>query len=253
MIPLLILSLLSLAVIFERAGFWFRTFNRERDIVTRVLGTAPDDWAAAADLAKQASFHPIGRLFHNPLQLKDPDPELFRLALEATADDELAAMRRGDKILEAVIALAPLLGLLGTVTGLIKSLRSIRIGDLASGSAAGVTTGIGEALISTATGLIVAIMTLAFYRLFQAFFFGQVKLFRRSGNQLELLYRQRWLNQVNRRSQGETDESLLLPSEPEHSLEHDRSLESANSLSDHANASLPEQSVGDRDNLPEQP
>ncbi len=120
-----------------------------------------------------------------------PDTESFRLALEATAEDELAGMRRGEKLLEAVIALAPLLGLLGTVLGLIQSLRAIRIGDLGTESTAGVTTGIGESLISTAAGLIVAIVSLVFYRLFQSFIVNQVKVFRKAGNDLELLYRQR--------------------------------------------------------------
>ncbi|MFM6278147.1 MAG: MotA/TolQ/ExbB proton channel family protein, partial [Dolichospermum sp.] len=57
-------------------------------------------------------------------------------------------------------------------------------------SAAGVTTGIGESLISTAAGLIVAITSLVFYRLFQSFVVNQVKVFNKAGNELELLYRQ---------------------------------------------------------------
>jgi biopolymer transport protein ExbB len=126
------------------------------------------------------------------LRLDSPEPELFQLALEASADEELASMRRGDKILEGVIALAPLLGLLGTVLGLIESLGSISISDLGTTATTGVTLGIGESLISTATGLIVAIVSLAFYRLFQAFVFNQAKVFRRSGNELELCYRQFW-------------------------------------------------------------
>jgi len=93
-------------------------------------------------------------------------------------------MRRGEKSLEAVIALSPLLGLLGTVLGLINSLGEIRIGDLGTASTAGVTLGIGEALISTAAGLVVAIVALAFYRLFQSLLFTQVKLFRRAGSEL---------------------------------------------------------------------
>ncbi|HEY9882492.1 MAG TPA: MotA/TolQ/ExbB proton channel family protein, partial [Thermosynechococcaceae cyanobacterium] len=93
------------------------------------------------------------------------------------------------------IALSPLLGLLGTVLGLIISLGSIRIGDIGTASTAGVTTGIGEALISTAAGLVVAILSLVFYRLFQGLLFNQVKIFRKAGNDLELLYRQYWLEQ----------------------------------------------------------
>jgi biopolymer transport protein ExbB len=57
----------------------------------------------------------------------------------------------------------------------------------------GVPLGIAEALISTATGLIVAIVSLAFYRLFQGLLFHQARIFRRTGNELELTYRQFWL------------------------------------------------------------
>ncbi|MFM6070502.1 MAG: MotA/TolQ/ExbB proton channel family protein, partial [Dolichospermum sp.] len=62
--------------------------------------------------------------------------------------------------------------------------------DLGTESAAGVTTGIGESLISTAAGLIVAISSLVFYRLFQSFVVNQIKVFNKAGNELELLYRQ---------------------------------------------------------------
>lgn len=193
MVPLLLLSILSLTVIFERAWFWFGVLTKERETVNRVLDTArQNDWVTATEVARRAHDQPMGRFLYSPLQLKNADPELFKLALESTADDELAGMRRGDKILEAVIALAPLLGLLGTVIGLIISLQNIRIGDIGGASTAGVTTGIGEALISTASGLIVAIFTLVFYRLFQTFLFNQIKIFRKAGNDLELLYRQRW-------------------------------------------------------------
>ena len=99
-------------------------------------------------------------------------------------------MRRGEKLLESVIALAPLLGLLGTVLGLNQSLGNLQIGDFGTEATADVTTGIGKSLISTATGLIIAIVSLVFYRLFQSFVVNQVKVFRKAGNELELLYRQ---------------------------------------------------------------
>jgi len=200
MVPLLLLSILALSVIIERLWFWFGVLTKEREVVSRVLDTARRDWSMAMEIARQAYDQPVGRMFFNALQLNNPDPEMFRLALESSADDELSNMRRGDKILEAVIALSPLLGLLGTVIGLIISLRSIRIGDIGTASTAGVTTGIGEALISTAAGLIVAILSLAFYRTFQGFIFYQVKVFRKAGNDLELLYRQFWLLQNSRES-----------------------------------------------------
>lgn len=192
--PLLALSILALSVIIERLWFWVRILTQEREIVDRVLTTASANWGSATDLAKRATNQPIGRFLYAPLRLSRPDPEIFRLALEATAEDELASMRQGEKVLEAVIALAPLLGLLGTVLGLIQSLSSIRLGDLGTSAAAGVPLGIGQSLISTAAGLIVAISSLVFYRLFQGFVVNQVKVFRRAGSDLELLYRQYWQN-----------------------------------------------------------
>ncbi|AKG22514.1 MotA/TolQ/ExbB proton channel family protein [Calothrix sp. 336/3] len=190
MYPLLALSVLSLSVIFERLWFWLRFLNQEREIVDRVLDAAREDWTIARDIAQRATDLPIGRFLYAPLKLPRSDAETFRLALEASAEDEIAGMRRGEKLLEAVIAMAPLLGLLGTVLGLITSLRSIKLGDLGTEAAAGVTTGIGESLITTATGLIVALVSLAFYRLFQGFVVNQVKIFRQAGNNMELLYRQ---------------------------------------------------------------
>jgi biopolymer transport protein ExbB len=197
MYPLLALSVLTISVVFERLWFWLRMLNQERQIVERVLEAARENWGLARDIAQRATDQPIGRFLYAPLSLTKNDPESFRLALEATAEDELTAMRRGEKLLEAVIALGPLLGLFGTVWGLIQSLRAIKIGDLGTEATAGVTTGIGESLISTAAGLVVAITSLVFYRLFQSFIFNQVQVFRKAGNELELMYRQSPPSDIN--------------------------------------------------------
>ncbi len=190
--PLLILSVLALGTIFERLWFWGRILRGERRLVDEILAAARRDWDEATRIAQQNTDQPIGRFLFTPLRLANQEPEVFRLALEASADEELNAMRRGDKVLEAVIALAPLLGLLGTVLGLIYSLSEIRIGDIGTSATQGVTLGISQALISTAVGLVVAITALAFYRLFQGFLFNQARVFRRAGNELELNYRQSW-------------------------------------------------------------
>jgi biopolymer transport protein ExbB len=195
MYPLLLLSFLSISVVIERSWYWWNLLKGEREVSGRVIESARRDWNAAANLAGQSIDQPIGRFLNSALELKKPEPEVFQLALEASAQEELAAMRRGDKILEAAIALSPLLGLLGTVLGLISSLGSIRLGDLGTAGTENVTLGISEALISTATGLIVAIVSLAFYRLFQGLVSGQAKLFEKSGNELELLYRKDWAAQ----------------------------------------------------------
>ena len=190
--PLLVLSIISVATILERIWFWLTVLLREKKLLKRIMDAANLNWDLVAKIAKEAKNHPLANFVYSPLQLSNPDPEVFHLALEAAADDELAKMRKGEKVLEAIIALSPLLGLLGTVWGLIKALGSIRISDLGTASTSGVTTGIGESLISTAVGLVVAIVSLSFYRLFQSFWVSRVRIFRKTGSQLEVLYRQKW-------------------------------------------------------------
>ncbi|MGB7443586.1 MAG: MotA/TolQ/ExbB proton channel family protein, partial [Coleofasciculaceae cyanobacterium] len=126
-------------------------------------------------------------------KLKRPTPETFRLAMEAAGDKEFIQMRKGDKLLETIIAVAPLLGLLGTVTGLIATFGNLNIGG--SGSAADASkaaAGIGEALLTTAAGMIVAIIALLIFRTFVTFQSRQIDYFAEVGNELELIYRQVW-------------------------------------------------------------
>lgn len=201
----IVLSVLALTTIIERIWFWSKILTREREIVGRVLESASRDWDVARDIARRSLDQPIGRFLHAALDLQKPEPEIFQLALQASADEELAAMRRGEKILEAVIAISPLLGLLGTVLGLIQSLASIRLGDLGTTATGEVTLGISGALTSTAAGLIIAILSLAFYRLFQGLVLGQIKVFRQAGNELELLYRKYWAS----RDQGVPEDRRL--------------------------------------------
>ncbi len=61
--PLLFLSILSLSVIFERLWFWLRIFSQEKEIVTRILDAARDNWEIAIDIAQQAIDQPIGRSY----------------------------------------------------------------------------------------------------------------------------------------------------------------------------------------------
>ncbi|WP_173362922.1 MotA/TolQ/ExbB proton channel family protein [Gloeothece verrucosa] len=210
--PLLFLSILALSTIIERIWFWSRVLLKQGQVLNRIMDSAARSWEMTPKIARDYRRHPLGEYLYAPLKLNNPDPDLFHLALETAADDQLNTMRRGDKLLEAVVALAPLLGLLGTVLGLIKSLSNIQLSDLGTSSTAGVTLGISESLISTAAGLIVAISSLAFYRIFQALWFNEMRVFRKSGSDLELIYRQRWMaledNRIPMNSNLETSETV---------------------------------------------
>jgi biopolymer transport protein ExbB len=193
MYPLALMSVFALAGIMDRLIFWFGIMRLEQKTAENILAIARQDLKLAAETASQSSNVPVGRFLYAPLELEAPEPDLFRLALESTADQELAEMLKGEKLLEATITIAPLFGLLGTITGLLLSFSSLKIGDVAANSKSGsLTQGIGEALIATAAGLIIAVFTSVFHRLFLALQDQQAKLFTKFGNQLELIYRQQW-------------------------------------------------------------
>jgi biopolymer transport protein ExbB len=190
--PLFALSIATVACAFERAWFWFQLLSQEDRIVHDVLAMAPVDLKKAAAIASRARTQPIGRFLFAALKLKNPTPETFRLALEASGDKEFAIMRKGDKLLETIIAVAPLLGLLGTVTGLIVTFDNLKIGSSSQTDATAAAAGIGEALITTASGMVVAIVALLFYRAFLSLQAQQIDYFSEVGSELELIYRQVW-------------------------------------------------------------
>lgn len=191
--PLLGLSVATIACAIERGWFWFQFLRQEDRIVHDVLEAARIDLYKAAAIASQAQWLPIGRYLLAALRLRQPTPETFRLALEAAGDKEFVKMRKGDKLLETVVGIAPLLGLLGTVTGLITTFNNLNIGGGgASDGATKAAAGIGEALVATATGMVVAIVALAFFRIFVTLQAQQVDYFSEVGTELELIYRQVW-------------------------------------------------------------
>jgi biopolymer transport protein ExbB len=193
MIPLIALSIMTLACGLERAVFWFRLMTQEDRIVHDVLAAARYDLQEAKSAAEHAISLPIGRYLLAPLKLYYPSPDTFRLALEAMGDKEFVKMKKGDKLLESVVALSPLLGLLGTVTGLITTLANLNIGGGgASEGASKAAAGISESLITTAGGMIVAIIALVIFRIMVTLQAKQMDYFAEVGAELELIYRQVW-------------------------------------------------------------
>lgn len=197
MIPILAMSVFTIGRAIERAWFWYQFLSQEDKIVYRVLEAAHYDLEKAASIAREANNLPIGRFLLAPLRLKQPTPETFRLALETAGDKEFFQMRRGDKLLESVVGLAPLLGLLGTVTGLIMTFSNLNIGG--AGGAADTSkaaAGIGEALTTTAAGMLVAILALFIFRVLVTLQSQQVEYFSTVGGELELIYRQVWYEPI---------------------------------------------------------
>ncbi|MBW4661340.1 MAG: MotA/TolQ/ExbB proton channel family protein [Drouetiella hepatica Uher 2000/2452] len=192
MIPLLGLSVLAVALILERSLFWWKIVRRQDKIVRDVLGLYRRSAKAAIQKLEQNTNLPIARIFLAALELEQANSEEFRLALESAAQAELPLLKRFNTVFDTVISLSPLLGLLGTVLGLISSFASLKIGDVGGTSTSNVTAGISEALISTASGLVVAIFTLLFANVFRGLYLRQTALIQEYGGQLELIYRRRY-------------------------------------------------------------
>ncbi|PHM11119.1 MotA/TolQ/ExbB proton channel family protein [Nostoc sp. 'Peltigera malacea cyanobiont' DB3992] len=191
--PLLAFSVLGVALIVERIRFWVRINQRQSRVVRDVLNLYRlDNVVGAMDKLQKNADLPLARIFLAALELEEPNPEEFRLALESESQAEIPVLKRFQNLFETIISLAPLLGLLGTVLGLIASFASLNLGDVGGSKTASVTAGISEALVSTASGLIVAIFILMFANTFRGLYQRQIALIQEYGGQLELLYRRRY-------------------------------------------------------------
>ncbi|MEM8806891.1 MAG: MotA/TolQ/ExbB proton channel family protein [Cyanobacteria bacterium P01_G01_bin.38] len=187
--PLLGASILVVTLIFERALFWFRVSRQQDQVIRQSLKLyARDPQGAIAQLKKHTNL-PLARIFLAALSLDEATPDEFRLALESAAQAEIPLLKRFNTIFETVVGVAPLLGLLGTILGLIGALSSLNFGDVGGERATGVTSGIGEALYSTAFGLVVAMLTLLFANLFQGLYRRQRAAIEEYAGRLEILYR----------------------------------------------------------------
>ncbi len=192
MFPLLGFSLLAVALILERIIFWIGILRHQDRLVRDVLALYKRNPQSAFIKLEQNDTLPMARIFLAALELDQPTPEEFRLALESSAQAEIPRLKRFNTIFETIISLSPLLGLLGTVLGLIQSFASLKVGEIGGSNTVGVSAGISEALVSTASGLIVAIFTLLFANSFRGFYLRQIALIQEYGGQIELLYRHQY-------------------------------------------------------------
>jgi biopolymer transport protein ExbB len=193
MIPLLSFSVVGLALVVERIVFWYKLNSRQNSVVREALKHYRlGNVVSCIDTLRKNADLPIARIFLTALELEEPTPEEFRLALESEAQAEIPLLKRFQNLFDTIISLAPLLGLLGTVLGLITSFASLDIGNIGGTQSQKVTGGISEALVSTAAGLVVAIFTLMFANTFRGMYQRQIALIQEYGGELELLYRRQY-------------------------------------------------------------
>jgi biopolymer transport protein ExbB len=162
MYPLLACSIIVLTVILERIYFWINlNKNQNHQLVDEVLELCrKGDWDSVKGKTAGSKDYIIKILITGILHR---DFSMIK-AMESSAAEEIKRMRRYMNILDTMITVAPLLGIFGTVIGIILSFEVLGSSGIEHPEA--VTAGIAQALITTATGLGIAILTVFPYNYF---------------------------------------------------------------------------------------
>jgi len=200
MIPLLICSLISLTVIIERAIFWTVVGMRSnRNLLSQVMERCQEgDWEGVRKLSTGSNSYVIRILVSGILHREYSMVK----AMETAAADEIARMRRYMGVMDTIITVAPLLGIFGTVIGIIASFDMLGGGGIDHPEA--VTRGIAQALITTASGLGIAIFTVFPYNYFNTRIERAARYIEKYATSLEIIYEKR--NGSNGSNAGEAHE-----------------------------------------------
>jgi biopolymer transport protein ExbB len=166
MVPILICSAVALAIVLERC--WTL---RRKAVLPPGLGEEVRAWARRgqldpAHLQALAEGSPLGQLLAAALSVRNRPRDEIKERIEDTGRHVVHRMERYLTTLGTIALIGPLLGLLGTVIGLIRMFMQVMAGGMADPTR--MAGGIGEALICTASGLVVAIPAYVLHRYFRA-------------------------------------------------------------------------------------
>jgi biopolymer transport protein ExbB len=190
MYPLLLCSWLSLTVILERILFWYQDRKRKKkDAIERIFNNIKvKNIAEAVKLANSSDDRAVKMLLNGLNHSGDSVKEAMEIAIIS----EEEKINKGLSILSTIITVSPLLGILGTVTGIIYSFQIL--GSVSIGTPKVVTEGIAQALLTTAFGLAIAIFTLIPYSYFQNKSENTIREMEEYGTRLELLLKNKQID-----------------------------------------------------------
>lgn len=165
MVPILLLAVVAMAIVIER--FWSL---RRKEVLPPGLGEEVREWARGRQLDPKhievlRRNSPLGEILASALDMRFRPRELIKERVEDVGRHVMHQMERFMNTLGSIASVSPLLGLLGTVFGMIQMFLKILttgVGDVNQ-----LAGGIGQALISTAGGLCVAIPAVMFHRYFR--------------------------------------------------------------------------------------
>ena len=155
--PILITGIVAVAVVGERIIWWWRE-SRKRDpqrLEKLFAAIEAGDFGQAAELAKGSEDPVIRMIYHGMTHFHSS----LEGALQVAAGGELQKAGRFLTVMDTLVTLAPLLGLLGTVSGIYRTFLNLGSATV-EGATGQITGGIGEALIATMCGLAIAILSL---------------------------------------------------------------------------------------------
>jgi biopolymer transport protein ExbB len=166
MLPILVCSAIALAIILER--FWTL---RHKAVLPPGLGAEVREWARSRKLDPQhlaalSQNSPLGELLAAALGVRNRSREVIKERIEDTGRHVVHRLERFLGTLGTIALISPLLGLLGTVFGLIRMFLAVMVSGV--GDPLKMAGGIGEALVCTAAGLCVAIPAYVFHRYFRS-------------------------------------------------------------------------------------
>ncbi len=182
--PILLVSFLAVTVVVERTIFLvMENATREPEVVEKILDLVENhDVEGAVQLGRKSRDY-VARILTYALTHREHS--LSNAFLRA-ANKELNRFHQGLAVLDTCITAAPLLGLLGTVTGMMNTFGALGEGDITA-SASKITGGVGEALIATACGLAIAIIGLFPYNILNARIEGSKHAISDALNALEVI------------------------------------------------------------------
>lgn len=164
--PILVCSAMALAIILER--FWTL---RRKAVIPPELGEQVRAWARTRKLDPShidtlSKNSPLGELLAAALNVRNRPREIIKERIEDTGRHVVHRLERFLNTLGTIALISPLLGLLGTVIGLIRMFLAVMVHGI--GDAQQMAGGIGEALVCTALGLVVAVPAYVFHRFFRS-------------------------------------------------------------------------------------
>jgi biopolymer transport protein ExbB len=171
MYPLLLSALIALTVIFERLFVFQKRYRTSGELVLQVMDLIRSGKLQDADQLCHEHATPIASVLCAGIEHFQNPVEEMELAMKNQAEAWVPLLEKRIDIIDTVITAAPLMGLLGTITGMMASFRVLSEKGVNEPNA--ITGGVAEALIATATGLVIALVCLVAFN----YLSGQVKIF----------------------------------------------------------------------------